>query len=276
MRLRGKGGKKEKPTQKQPALQAPPAQRPGLWCGAGRLGWKGECGESSQACAPRPALQEMPPAHPHPAPRSSRDAGRKPGAPRTAALPGLYRSRSDPARPGAPALFLPQRRVCSRGRGSGKSRARPHLCAFSRAARRERRRPRSASPRRPLQRWRPAPQSGMLGGGRFALLLVHKAAAMAGDWAAGRCARPDSAGTDTRCSPHPTPLGAHFPASAPALGTEQRGRVLLGPRLRLFPGPPALMPFLRHLVFRNGSPQCLRRRPGSVVAKRACISLVLG
>lgn len=254
MRLRGKGGKKEKPTQKQPALQAPPAQRPGLWCGAGRLGWSDECGESSPGLCTAPSAPGDAPAHPHPAPHSSPHAGRKPGAPRTAALPGLYRSRGDPAPPGAPAPFLPQRRVCSRGRPSSRSQARPHLCAFSRAARRERRRRRSASPRRPLQRWRPAPQSGMLGGGRFALLLVHKAAAAAGDWAAGRCARPDSAGTDTRCSPHPTPLGAHFPASAPALGTEQRGRVLLAPRLRLFPGPSALMPFLRNLVFCNGSP----------------------
>lgn len=40
------------------------------------------------------------PVHPHPAPRSGGDAGRKPGAPRTAALPGLDRSGATPRRPG--------------------------------------------------------------------------------------------------------------------------------------------------------------------------------
>ena len=98
MRLRGEGEKKEKPTQKQPALQAPPAQRPARWCGAVRLGWSEERGQSSEACAPRPKLPELPPSPPRrgTAFRRGRRAHtwRAPGcrAPRSAQLPGRPRA----------------------------------------------------------------------------------------------------------------------------------------------------------------------------------------
>lgn len=200
---------------------------------------------SSEACARHPERQELLLLTQSRAPRSGEGAGRTPGAPRSAALPRLHCSRGDPAQPEARASSMPQCRVCSRGRPSGRSRAGPHLCAFSGAVRGERWRPHSASPRQPLQRWRPAPLSGMPGGGRFALLLIHEGAAKAGDWAEVRCARPGSTGTDTRCG-RPTPLGAHFPASAPALRTEP-GRVLLGAGRPLPCGPssqPGLLPRL--------------------------------
>lgn len=219
----GEGEKKEKPTQKQPALQAPPAQRPARWCGAGRLGWSEECGGSFEACAPRPARPELPSRTPRRGTAFRWGLGtharRAPGcrAPRTAALPGRPRAARDSGTVSAPSP------VCRRGRPSGSSRARAHLCAFSRAARGgERRRPRWASPARPLRRRRLPQPSGTPGGGRFALLLIHEATTRAGDWAAGRCARPASAGTDTRCR-RLTPLGAHFPASAPEPGASRGG-----------------------------------------------------
>lgn len=223
---------------------------------------------SSEACARHPARQELLLLTQRRAPRSGEGAGRTPGAPRSAALPRLHRSRGDPVPPEARASSLPQCRVCSRCCPSGRSRAGPHLCAFSRAVRGERWRPRSASPRQPLQRWRPAPLSGMPGGGRFALLLIHEGAAKARDWAEVRCARPGSTGTDTRCG-RPTPLGAHFPASAPALGTEPPGRVLLGAgRLRL-PETPCPEVLLLSLGFCHSFLSVpTEKRPGNVFSRR--------
>ena len=55
------------------------------------------------------------------------------------------------------------------------------------------------------------------------MLLIHEAAAKAGDWAAGRCARPGSASTDKRAvAPRPS-----APTSPPPLPRWGRGA---GPR----------------------------------------------
>lgn len=92
-------GKKEKPTQKQPALQAPPAQRPARWCGAVRLAgleqgvWRVLRGLRAAPRAPRAA-----PAHPAPGTAFRRGrrahAWRAPEcrAPQTALLPGRPRA----------------------------------------------------------------------------------------------------------------------------------------------------------------------------------------
>lgn len=106
VRLGGEREKKEKPTQKQLVLQAPPAQRPARRCGAGRLGWSEECGEPSEACA-APSARGAAPVHP--APRTAFRLGRRAHAwrapdrraPRTARLPG------DPPLPRARAPSLP-------------------------------------------------------------------------------------------------------------------------------------------------------------------------
>lgn len=220
-----------------------PRQHKGPRAGAEPGGW---AGARSAASPPRPARRaQRAPSCPPRTPRRGTafrwglwaHAWSAPGcrAPRTAALPGRPR-----AAPGSGSVSA-RSPVCRRGRPSGRSRARAHLCAFSRAARGgERRRPRWASPARPLQLRRLPQPSGTPGGGRFALLLIHEAATRAGDWAAGRCARPASAGTDTLCR-RLTPLGAHVPASALAARAEWPGWVppwsgLLGP-LRRPPHP---------------------------------------
>lgn len=217
MRLGGEGEKKEKPTQKQPALQAPPAQRPARWCAARRLGWSEECGESTKARAPRRARPERPPRTPRRSTAFQRGrrthAWRAPGcrAPRTSPLPGrpqaargsssvsvpAPRLQPPPPKREQPGPFSPVRLQPSSARRRA---AAPALCIPAAAP---------AAVAAPSPVWEP-------GGGYFALLLIHEAATTAGDWAAGRCARPGSAGTDTRCR-RPTPLGVRFPASAPAL-----------------------------------------------------------
>lgn len=104
------------------------------------------------------------------------------------------------------------------------------------------------------------------------MLLIHKAAATAGDWAVSRCARPGSAGTDSRrrC---PTPLGAHFPASAPP-----RGRLLLesghlgplGDSVLPFPSlQPELLRQLRFPTYREET-----RAPFTQEKPQFCWSLV--
>jgi hypothetical protein len=159
----------------------------------------------------------------HPAPQHSTSAGAQSARP---ARPGLPGSRDCPAPRTTPRLSGLLLHPCpgSTSAAAAAQVARPHLCAFSGAARGgERQRGRSASPPRPLQRRRLPRLSGTPGGGRSALLLIHKAAATAGDWAAGRCARPSLLAM-THDAVAPRPSGAYFSASAPT-----RGRLLRGP-----------------------------------------------
>lgn len=150
------GGRKKSPHKSSQHCKL--RQHKGRLAGAELGGW---AGARSAVSPPRPArraqrARSCPRAPRTWAPRSGGGSGRTPGA------LGLQRSRDCtlPGRPHAteaPVPSLPRRHVCSRGRPSGRNRARPHLCAFSGAARggqRQRRRGRSASPRRARRRRR--------------------------------------------------------------------------------------------------------------------------
>lgn len=274
VRLGGESEKKEKPTQKQLALQAPPAQRPALWCGARRLGWSEECGESSEACAPRPARPGLPLFTRRRARRSDWGARRTPGAPGTAALPGLHSSRVDPAPPAPPAPSLPRPRVCSRGHRSGRSRQSSPVRLQQSSARR------AAAPALSIPAAAPAAlaaRSTVWDARGRALRFVAYSWGRGYGWGLdGWCARPGSAATDTRCG-RPTPLVSHSPACAPASKTERRGWVLLWTlRLRPFPDPcPAALVWSPG--FYDSFPSVsTKKKPGSVFARTAQISLVLG
>lgn len=176
--------KKEKPTQKQLVLQAPPAQRPACRCGAGRLGWAGGKSAASpppEACAAPSAGGAAPV---HPAPRTAFRLGRRAHArrapdcraPRTAQLPG-----DPPAAQGWGSVSAwPW--VCSHGRPSGRSRA-VLTCAPSAEQRAESGGARARHPRGgPCSGGGPLLRLRCQGGGRFALLLIHEAAVTARDW----------------------------------------------------------------------------------------------
>lgn len=94
------GREASQPTQRQPTLQA--AEHKGPLVGAEPGGW---AFARSAASPLRPARRAPRARSCHRAPRSGTPragggSGRTPGAPRTAALPGLHRSRGDPAPPG--------------------------------------------------------------------------------------------------------------------------------------------------------------------------------
>lgn len=260
VRLRGKRGKKEKPTQKPPALQAPPAQRPGRWCGAGRLGWSEECGESSQACAPRPALQEMPLLirTRHRVLAGTQDA--------SLALPGLQRSldwTAPGATPRRPGLWL---RLCPGARSAAAAarvaRAGPVLtCAPSAEQRAE---SGGAGARHP----RGGPCSGVgrlhsLGcegeGASLCCLFIRQRLRL------GIGRQEDvPAPTPLALTPDavpPSPPRPSAPTSPPLLqrwGQSSEGGFCSAPSLRLFPRPPALLPFFVAWASATALPQRLR------------------
>lgn len=101
MRLRGEGEKKEKPTQKQPALQAPPAQK------ARSLVWSREAGlergdrpvlRGLHASPHAPGAAPAPPAPGHRALAGAQGAHlARPGLPRS---PGCTATGADPSRQG--------------------------------------------------------------------------------------------------------------------------------------------------------------------------------
>lgn len=242
----GEEEKKEKPTQKQLVLQAPPAQRPACRCGEAGLGWSEECGGVLRGL--RRAQRSRS------GPRAPRTTHRVPTRAQGARLarPCLPRS-PDSTAPGRPPAAQGWRSVsvrpwvCSPG---PPERQEPAVltCAPSAQQRAE-----SGGARARHPRGGPCSGGGPLlglrcqGGGRSALLLIHEAALTA-KGLDGRCARPGFAAPDTRCG-RPTPLGAHLPASAFALGTERRGRVQLGAER---PRPPS----------RDPPPGCPSLKPG--------------
>lgn len=144
---------------------------------------------SSEACARRPARPALPPLTQRRAPRPGDTAGlpRRPRAARgsgfvSAPVPGLQPRPPEGQEPGgsSPVRLQPSRARRAAAPALGIPAAAPAAAAAA------------------------APLSGMPGGRRCALLLIHEGAAKAGDWAEVRWARPGSAGTDPRCG-RPTP-----------------------------------------------------------------------